>query len=141
VICNLKSILSFKGRIDRKTFTKHYLGVIILTLLFILALLGFSFSLGFVLVKLDTVSFETSENILDFVELISLILNMLMMIILLWVGFSATAKRLHDLGFSGWWQLLTFIPFVGIVPWFVRLLVCFFKQGKNEENKYGETLG
>jgi uncharacterized membrane protein YhaH (DUF805 family) len=141
VICNLKSILSFKGRIDRKTFTKHYLGVIILTLLFILALLGFSFSLGFVLVKLDTVSFETSENILDFVELISLILNMLMMIILLWVGFSATAKRLHDLGFSGWWQLLTFIPFVGIVPWFVILLVCFFKQGKNEENKYGETLG
>lgn len=141
MICNLKSILSFKGRIDRKTFTKHYLGVIILTLLFILALLGFSFSLGFVLVKLDTVSFETSENILDFVELISLILNMLMMIILLWVGFSATAKRLHDLGFSGWWQLLTFIPFVGIVPWFVILLVCFFKQGKNEENKYGETLG
>ena len=35
---------------------------------------------------------------------------------------SLTARRLHDRGHSGWLQLLTLVPFFGIIPlyWLVR---------------------
>ena len=44
-----------------------------------------------------------------------------------------TARRLHDLGKSGWLQLLALIPVIG------GLIVLFFciPAGSNEENQYG----
>jgi uncharacterized membrane protein YhaH (DUF805 family) len=43
-----------------------------------------------------------------------------------------TARRLHDLGNSGWWQLITFIPVIG----FVFLLIWLMKEGEGD-NVYG----
>jgi uncharacterized membrane protein YhaH (DUF805 family) len=43
------------------------------------------------------------------------------------------ARRLHDVGKSGWWQLVSFIPFIGLVV-IIYLLV---KQGETGPNKYG----
>ena len=42
-------------------------------------------------------------------------------------------KRLHDLGKSGWWTLLQFIPGLGFVLWFYLALT----QGNIGTNKYG----
>ena len=47
-------------------------------------------------------------------------------IMILWVAFAAGAKRCHDLGKSGWWQL---IPFY--------FIVLMFKDGQSGDNKYG----
>lgn len=46
----------------------------------------------------------------------------------LWFIWSAGAKRCHDLGNSGWWQL---IPFYGL--WLL------FQDGQPGENEYGEN--
>ncbi len=48
---------------------------------------------------------------------------------------AAGARRLHDTGRSGWWQLLWLIPIVG---WII-LIVWFATDGKPGENKYGPS--
>lgn len=45
-----------------------------------------------------------------------------------WFFFAQGAKRCHDIGISGWWQLVPFCP-----------LVLLFANGKQEANKYGEN--
>lgn len=43
------------------------------------------------------------------------------------------ARRLHDTGRSGWWQLLWFLPIIG----FIILLIWFIQQGEAGTNTYG----
>jgi uncharacterized membrane protein YhaH (DUF805 family) len=43
------------------------------------------------------------------------------------------ARRLHDIGKSGWWQLLWLVPIIGWI-----ILIYWFTQKSHEgENKYG----
>jgi uncharacterized membrane protein YhaH (DUF805 family) len=42
------------------------------------------------------------------------------------------ARRLHDTGRSGWWQLISLIPFIG---WIV--LIVFFVQDSQPANQHG----
>jgi uncharacterized membrane protein YhaH (DUF805 family) len=43
------------------------------------------------------------------------------------------ARRLHDIGKSGWWQLINFVPVVGLI-----VLIFFFTQsGEPRTNQYG----
>jgi uncharacterized membrane protein YhaH (DUF805 family) len=49
------------------------------------------------------------------------------------------ARRLHDTGKSGWWQLLWLlgvIPFAGLIACIV-LIYFFVQKGQEGENKYG----
>jgi uncharacterized membrane protein YhaH (DUF805 family) len=43
------------------------------------------------------------------------------------------ARRLHDIGKSGWWQLLALIPIVGAII----LIVWFATKGHESENEHG----
>ena len=45
------------------------------------------------------------------------------------------ARRLHDIGKSGWWQLLVLIPIVG---WIV-LIVFFVLDSEPKDNQYGSN--
>lgn len=54
------------------------------------------------------------------------ILYFLISIPILWVYIATSTKRCHDLGHSGWWQL---IPFYGL--WLA------FQNGKSGSNEYG----
>lgn len=49
-------------------------------------------------------------------------------------GLAVSVRRLHDTGRSGWWLLISFIPFLG----FIVLLVWFCMEGDNGPNEYGE---
>ncbi len=42
------------------------------------------------------------------------------------------ARRLHDTGRSGWWQLIGFIPLIGAI-----VLLIFYVQDSLGENEYG----
>jgi uncharacterized membrane protein YhaH (DUF805 family) len=46
---------------------------------------------------------------------------------------SATARRLHDTGKSGWRQLLFLIPLVGLIIWIIWTAT----EGDSGANKYG----
>lgn len=49
-------------------------------------------------------------------------------------GLSAAARRLHDAGFSAWFMLLSFVPFVGAIA----LLVMMCMPTKTQDNKYAK---
>ncbi len=48
---------------------------------------------------------------------------------------AVTVRRLHDIGLSGWWSLLSFIPYLGTV---VLLIMCCM-DSKPGSNKYGNN--
>jgi uncharacterized membrane protein YhaH (DUF805 family) len=43
------------------------------------------------------------------------------------------ARRLHDIGRTGWWQLIQLIPLIGTIA----LIVFFAIEGHREANPYG----
>lgn len=48
---------------------------------------------------------------------------------------AVTVRRLHDLGKSGWWYFIAFVPFVGGI-W---LLVLTATEGQPNPNEYGPS--
>ncbi|MGW4507373.1 DUF805 domain-containing protein [Streptomyces sp. NPDC004436] len=48
-------------------------------------------------------------------------------------GLAVGVRRMHDLGKSGWWLLITFVPVVGGI-W---LLVLLATAGQQQANEYG----
>lgn len=48
---------------------------------------------------------------------------------------AVTARRLHDTGRSGWWQLIGLIPLIGVIV----LIVFCASSGKPEANQFGEA--
>jgi uncharacterized membrane protein YhaH (DUF805 family) len=49
-------------------------------------------------------------------------------------GLAVFVRRLHDVGKSGWYILLIFLPVIG----WIWLLVLLFTEGDNGPNEYGE---
>ena len=48
-------------------------------------------------------------------------------------GFGVFVRRMHDIGRSGWWWLIAFIPIIG---WIVLLVFCCL-DSQPGENQYG----
>ena len=66
---------------------------------------------------------------------ISSILVIIGAIIAFWMIFSLQVKRLHDIGYSGWWLLLTLIPYIGMI---ISLIIGLY-PGNKDVNKYDIT--
>ena len=82
----------------------------------------FQFLLNMALLMLFFVSPQLSDNLASVANLVLLIPN-----------FAVSARRLHDVGRSGWWQLLC-LTGIGI---FV-LLFWFAQPSEEGHNDYGE---
>ena len=48
---------------------------------------------------------------------------------------AAGSRRLHDIGKSGWWQLIS-ITIIGIIP----LIIWFATEGTKKNNPYGKAI-
>ena len=48
-------------------------------------------------------------------------------------GLAVCVRRLHDIGKSGWWYLIGFVPYIGALV----LFVFFVKDSQPGENKWG----
>lgn len=60
------------------------------------------------------------------------ILTTIYSLALLLPSISVAARRLHDTGRTGWWQLLVFLPLIGVI-----ILIVFLAQDSHDENEYG----
>nr|WP_254115438.1 DUF805 domain-containing protein [Bacillus haynesii] len=101
----VKNYVGFQGRARRKEYWMFYLFNFI-----------FSFVLGFI------------KGFTGF----SLLLN-LYTIALLLPSLAVTVRRLHDIGKSGWWILIGFIPVVGQII----LIILNCQDSEKRENQYG----
>jgi uncharacterized membrane protein YhaH (DUF805 family) len=66
----------------------------------------------------------------------SMLLTLFVWFALVLPSISVAVRRLHDLGRSGWWMLLSFIPAVGTVV----LLVFCLQEGDPADNEYGPPI-
>ncbi len=53
-------------------------------------------------------------------------------LVLLVPSISVAARRLHDVGKSGWWQLIVLIPLIGAI-----ILIFFLVKDSHDDNDYG----
>jgi uncharacterized membrane protein YhaH (DUF805 family) len=61
------------------------------------------------------------------------ILGSIFMLALLVPSLAVGARRLHDIGKSGWWQLLVLVPLIGAII----LIVFWVLDSKPGDNEYG----
>ena len=112
------SILDFfstKKRLNRKKYMLRFL-----------TLCAFFIAITIVFAIIDTIMLQIPAF---------MPLAMLAASIIVWISFlMATICRLHDLGHSGWWCVIFFVPYVNIA--FAIYLILF--KGTNGRNKYGD---
>ena len=108
----------FNGRASRSEYWWGYLGYFLITNVFLIGAMIFSFALSMV-------SPEAG-----FVVLFLPLLAFLVFVIPL---LSSSVRRLHDTGKSGWMILITFIPCIGLIMW----LVWMIEEGQAHDNAYG----
>ncbi len=99
---------SFKGRIHRVEYLLTWgIHLLIVCPYIITTLLGLTF---FAEKRLESIGFA---------------LMIALLILWIWFGSAQTAKRCHDIGISGWWQLVPLLS-----------LIVLFIPGNNKGNKY-----
>ncbi|HEX4251406.1 MAG TPA: DUF805 domain-containing protein [Pseudonocardia sp.] len=62
-------------------------------------------------------------------------LSLLYSLAVLLPSIAVSARRLHDIGRSGWWQLIGIIPIIG----WILVIVWFATPGKAEPNQWGQN--
>lgn len=113
----IKQYVDFDGRARRKEYwTFTLFNIIFQILLYILA---------YLFLELNVYSLFSLFAVLSWIYPIAVLLPSLAVCI----------RRLHDIGKSGWWYLLNFIPFVGVII----LIIWFCKDGMKENNQWGEN--
>ena len=101
----LKNYANFNGRATRAEFWYFVL---------------VNFIISFILTIIDNAIFGSS--------VFSLIYSIALFIPSLAIG----ARRLHDIGKSGWWQLIGLIPIIGAI-----VLIIWWATPSKEDNIYG----
>jgi uncharacterized membrane protein YhaH (DUF805 family) len=108
----MRFYFSVQGRTSRKAYWLFYILPVVLTG----AVLGFLISR----VHIPALS--------------ALLLLIALAPLLVWVGIAVSVKRLHDIGRSGWWAVLCFVPYLD----YVAVPVLGIIPGKSGSNSYGE---
>ncbi|MCW8834052.1 MAG: DUF805 domain-containing protein [Colwellia sp.] len=61
-------------------------------------------------------------------DIISIVIGLALLIPSISIG----TRRLHDTGRSGWWQLIYFVPLIGLI-----VMLVFLVQDSHDDNDYG----
>lgn len=114
---------NFNGRASRKEYWMFYLFYMIFAIFAMVAdnILGITFTVG---EGYYAVNIGYGWIYLLFV------------LALLIPGLAVGIRRLHDVGKSGWWLLISLIPLIGVI-WLIVLLAT---DGTADNNIYGPTL-
>ena len=60
------------------------------------------------------------------------IISLIYSLALLVPSISVAARRLHDTSRTGWWQLIVFVPLLGVI-----ILIVFLAQDSHPDNQFG----
>jgi uncharacterized membrane protein YhaH (DUF805 family) len=115
-----RRLTSFRGRINR---SQYFYGLL------------FKIGLMFVVGTINIFSFFVTNTVRNN----SIILVIPLCVFLIWVNLSLQARRLHDMGKSGFWLLLYLVPLVNYIFAFVIYILCLASGGNKEANKYGSA--
>ena len=85
---------------------------------------------GIIIIVLDLIASMGGNSALHLV--LSSLLSLYGLVLII-PTLAITARRLHDMGTSGWWQLLYLIPLLGGLVIFILTLI----GSQPAENKYG----
>ena len=127
----LKKWITFSGRATRSEFWWYYLFTVIVQV--VLTLLLFS--------TVDWTAIDPNDPMSTFqiyagpVGIVMALVGIFFLISVLAAG----ARRLHDTGKSGWWQLimlLTVIPLLGLLA-LVFMIYLWVQKSQEGSNKYG----
>lgn len=111
---SLKNYALFRGRASRKEFWMFFL-------FYIIFLFGFAF-LDVILGTIIIVTNKESYGLFTLLYSIGTFIPFL----------AVSVRRLHDIGKSGWWILLSFIPIANII-----YIIFLATKGNPFHNKYG----
>ena len=100
----LKKYADFTGRARREEYWMYTLVYLILNVI------------------ISVYEYQTGGMILGFLFSFGLLLPSL----------AVGARRLHDTGRTGWWQLIMLIPVIGVI-----VLIIFYCQDSHDDNDYG----
>ena len=110
----IRNLFSFKGRASRKEYVVKLITIVII--FFILQL---------------NLEYQNSDNNWFFIIILGL------SVVFAWVSilqyFPLAVRRLHDLNASGWFVLISFMPFGQLL-----ILWLMFKKGTDGVNDYGK---
>lgn len=112
IVVVLRKYATFNGRAQRAEYWYFYLFYFVAYV----ALAGVDHVIG-------TWSQEAGVGLLSSVFIVAVLLPYL----------AVATRRLHDIGQSGWWQLIFLIPLIGAIV----LLVFFARAGQSGSNEYG----
>lgn len=96
--------VNFSGRVQRETYWMFAL---------------FNIAISIVLAIIDTV---TGLGLLGFIFSLGVLLPSL----------GLAVRRLHDIGKTGWWLLISLVPLIGMI-----VLIIFLATDSHDENSYG----
>ncbi len=107
----LKQYATFSGRSQR---SEYWFFILFYSIGYIV--------LSFVDGMIGTFSFEAGMGLLSGIFLLAHFLP----------SIGVSVRRLHDIGKSGWWNLLVILPIIGPI-----VLLVFFIMDSKEDNQYG----
>jgi uncharacterized membrane protein YhaH (DUF805 family) len=112
----LRNLLGFSGRMNRREYAAVFFGTMLTLLL----------ALAPIIILSKAIGDKDADGYLGIFALVVIALCK-------WINLAALAKRLHDVGTSGWACLLALVPLVGLVLY----LAMFFVPGTKSDNGYG----
>ncbi len=87
---------------------------------------------GYWMFVLFYIIFYIAASVVDYM-LGTMFIGMIYSLALLIPSIAIAARRLHDTGRTGWWQLIGLIPLIGLIV----LLIFYVQDSQDGDNDYG----